>query len=73
MKKVLGYFLKVVIPLTGLSALIGSCANTPCNNDKCYDRNLSSVDPYDSGEIASWGTEEYERAKEKQLRKEYLP
>ncbi len=71
MKKVLKYFLAAVLPLAGLSALLGSCASTPCNNDACYDRSLSSVDPYEEGEIAAWGSEKQEKAKEKQLRHEF--
>lgn len=67
MKKYLKYILTVALPLSGLAALLGSCASTPCNNDACYDRSLSSVDPYEEGEIAAWGTEKYEKAKEKRL------
>ena len=67
MKKYFHYVLTVVFPLSALAVLLGSCASTPCNNDACYDRSLSSVDPYEDGEIASWGTEKYEKAKEKRL------
>jgi hypothetical protein len=57
MKKTLKHVLTMVLPLAGLSALIGACASTPCNNDSCYSRRISSVDPYKEGEIAAWGTE----------------
>jgi len=73
MKKILRYSLTVVLPLCGLTALLGSCAYTPCNNDACYDRSLSSVDPYEEGEVAAWGTEKYEKQKEKQMHREYKP
>jgi hypothetical protein len=70
MKKYLKYVLTVVVPLTGLTALLGSCANTPCNNDACYDRSLSSVDPYEDGEVAAWGTEQYEQKRERQMHRD---
>jgi hypothetical protein len=58
MKKAWKYFMAVVIPVSGLSALFASCSTTaPCNNDACYDRNLSSADPFKKGEIAAWGSE----------------
>lgn len=71
MKKSLRYFVTVVLPLLGLTGLFVSCANTPCNNDACYDRSLSSVDPYDDGEVAEWGTEKYEKQREKQIHREF--
>lgn len=71
MKKLLKTVVTLVLPLAGLSMMLGSCAHTPCNNDACYDRSLSSVDPYEEGEVAAWGTEKYEKAKEKQLRREF--
>lgn len=70
MKKYLKYALTVALPLAGLTAVLGSCASTPCNNDACYDRSLSSVDPYDDGEVAAWGTEKYEQARERRLRRD---
>lgn len=70
MKK-LKYILTVVLPLAGLTTVFSSCASTPCNNDACYDRSLSSVDPYEEGEIAAWGTEKQQKKKEKQLRREF--
>lgn len=57
MKKAWKYFVAVVLPVSGLSALFTSCSTTTCNNDACYDRNLSSADPYKRGEIAAWGSE----------------
>lgn len=58
MRKALKYLLVVVLPITGLTFLFGSCAATPsCNNDACYNRSVSSVDPYKKGNIATWGTE----------------
>lgn len=71
MKKFLKYTLTVALPLMGLTAMLGSCASTPCNNDACYDRSLSSVDPYEDGEVAAWGTEKYEKAKEKQMHRDF--
>jgi|GEM_PF-7067774 len=59
-KKRLGY----VFAAVGVVALLGSCAHTPCNNDACYNRELSSVDPYEDGEIAAWGSEKWEKKKE---------
>ena len=65
-KKMWKYFFTVVLPITGLQALFGSCASTPvCNNDACYDRSISSVDPYKKGEIAEWGTEKAVAEQEK--------
>ncbi len=71
MKKYLKYVLTMILPLTGLATLLGSCASTPCNNDACYDRSLSSVDPYEEGEVAAWGTEKYEKSKQKRIRREF--
>ena len=71
MKSAWKKILTVVLPLTGLSALVGGCSSTPtCNNDACYDRNVSSVDPYKKGEIAAWGTEKEvaEQEEEKERR-----
>jgi hypothetical protein len=70
MKKAWKYFVAVVLPVSGLSALFGSCASTTtCNNDACYDRNISSADPYRKGDIAAWGTEK-EVAKQEQEEQE---
>jgi len=58
MKYVFKFLVAVVVPVTGFSALFSGCASTPaCNNDACYDRKISSVDPYKKGDIAAWGTE----------------
>jgi hypothetical protein len=70
MKKTWKYVASVVLPLTGISALLGACSSmSTCNNDACYDRNISSVDPYKKGDIATWGTEkkiaEWEEAEER--------
>jgi hypothetical protein len=65
MKKMLKYTFTLILPLAGLSAMLGSCASTPCNTDSCYDRKISSVDPYDDGDVAAWGTEKEQKAKEK--------
>jgi len=67
----LKYTMFVILPLLGSSALLGSCASTPCNNDACYDRSLSSVDPYEDGEIAAWGAEKQQKKRERQLRREF--
>ena len=58
-------WLKYVLAAFGLAASLGSCAHTPCNNDACYNRELSSVDPYEDGEIAAWGSEKWEKEKER--------
>jgi hypothetical protein len=71
MKKYLKYLLTAALPLAGLSVLLGSCANTPCNNDACYDRSLSSVDPYEEGDIAAWGSEKQQKARENRLKREF--
>lgn len=63
-RRVLKYVVTLVLPLAGLSVLLGSCASTPCNTDSCYDRKISSVDPYEDGDVAAWGTEKEEKAKE---------
>jgi hypothetical protein len=48
----------LLLPVSGLIGIFTSCASGPaCNNDACYDRNLSSSDPYQKGDIAAWGTE----------------
>lgn len=73
MKKYLRYTLTVVLPLVGFTAMLGSCAYTPCNNDSCYDRSLSSVDPYDDGDVAQWGSEKYEKERERNMRHNYAP
>jgi hypothetical protein len=65
MKKAWKYFVAVVLPISGLSALLTACSTTePCNNDACYDRNLSSSDPFKKGDIAAWGTEKDVAAQE---------
>jgi hypothetical protein len=69
MKKFMKYVLKVLLPLAGMTALLGSCASTPCNNDACYNRNLSSVDPYEEGDVAQWGSEKEQQLRERQLQK----
>lgn len=66
MRRVLKYMFTLVLPLAGLSAMLGSCASTPCNNDACYDRKISSVDPYEEGDVAQWGTEKQQKDREKQ-------
>lgn len=43
-----------------------------CNNDACYDRNVSSVDPYKKGDIAAWGSEREVAERERQHREEQL-
>ena len=68
MKSYWKYFVTIVFPLAGISALLGACASmNACNNDACYDRHISSVDPYKKGEIANWGSEKAtaEREEEK--------
>lgn len=67
MKKKIMY----IVAAVGLVAFLGSCAHTPCNNDACYNRELSSVDPYENGEIAAWGSEKWEKEKEKKIRREF--
>jgi hypothetical protein len=57
----------------GFTAILGSCAYTPCNNDACYDRSLSSVDPYEDGDVAAWGSEKQDAAREKQMHHNYKP
>ena len=57
MKKMVKYVLAAV----GLVALLGSCAHTHCNHDACYNSEHSSVDPYENGEIAAWGSEAWEK------------
>ncbi len=66
MKRAWKYITTVVLPLAGLSTLLGSCASTNCNNDACYDRNISSVDPYRKGDVAAWGSEKEIKAKEEE-------
>jgi len=73
MKRFLKYVLKVALPLSGFTALLGACASTPCNNDACYDRSLSSVDPYEEGDVAQWGSENYEKQKEKHAPRVFKP
>jgi hypothetical protein len=56
MKKMTKYIWTVSI--AGISAFFSSCAGTQtCNNDACYDRKISSVDPFKKGDIAAWGSE----------------
>lgn len=58
--------LTVVLPLAALTAILGACASwSGCNNDACYDRAVSSVDPYAAGDVAAWGSEKEEAAREK--------
>lgn len=48
----------MMLPVAAVTAILAACATTSqCNNDACYDRNVSSVDPYKKGDIAAWGTE----------------
>ena len=72
MMKSFKQMLMVVLPLAGLSVLIGACASTTCNNDACYDRRISSVDPYKDGEIAAWGTEKEQAATDEKEEKKRL-
>ncbi len=65
-------WLRFVFAAVGIVALLGSCAHTPCNNDACYNRELSSVDPYENGEIAAWGSEVWEKKKEQKANQEIL-
>lgn len=41
------------------SILTQSCSGEKvvCRNDSCYDRQISSVNPYKKGDVAAWGTE----------------
>ena len=65
MKRITRVWFFLVLPVTGLGLLLGSCAGTPtCSNDACYDRKISSVDPYREGEVAAWGSEAEIREKE---------
>lgn len=75
MKRAWKYFVTVVLPLTGVSALLGACSTSPvCNNDACYDRKVSSADPYKKGDIAAWGTEkEVAEQEEKMQRRVFNP
>jgi len=67
MKRSWKYLWSVVLPLTGLSAVLGACASmNTCNNDACYDRKVSSADPYKTGDIAAWGSEKEVAEKERQ-------
>lgn len=60
-----------MLPLAAVSALFTACATTNhCNNDACYDRNVSSVDPYKKGDVAAWGTEK--KVKEEEERQERM-
>jgi hypothetical protein len=68
MKRSWKYVMSVILPLTGLSAILGACASmNTCNNDACYDRKVSSTDPYKSGDIAAWGTEREVAEKEERF------
>lgn len=61
--------------MAGISALVSACAGSPvCNNDACYDRKISSVDPYKKGDIAAWGTEKQvaEQEEEQEYREPML-
>lgn len=59
------------LTLVATVVLLGSCAHTPCNNDYCYNRELSSVDPFEKGEVAAWGSEEWERKREQKAKREF--
>lgn len=73
MKRSLKYVLVVVFPVIGLGFLFGSCASTEsCNNDACYQRKISSVDPYKAGEIAAWGSEKEVAEKEEEDERKLL-
>jgi len=74
MKRAWKKLLTVVLPITGFSALLGSCSTTAtCNNDSCYDRNISSVDPYKKGEIAAWGTEKRVAEEDEKKERMHIP
>ena len=53
------YWKKIwLLPIGAFTALLGACSGSPaCNNDACYDRKISSVDPYKKGDVAQWGSE----------------
>lgn len=50
------------------SLLTQSCSGEKvvCRNDSCYDRQISSVNPYKKGDIATWGTEKTVAAQEEE-------
>jgi hypothetical protein len=71
MKKAFKYLFTVVLPITGFSVILGACASMQnCNNDACYDRQVSSADPYKKGEIAAWGSEK-EMAEQENRKEEF--
>ncbi|MCO5144343.1 MAG: hypothetical protein M9962_14750 [Oligoflexia bacterium] len=67
----------VIAPVVGILSILGACSSTKiCDNDVCYDREISSVDPYQDGEIAAWGSEkrvadEEKEAKKKEFHRQY--
>jgi hypothetical protein len=66
----------MMLPVAAVTAILAACATTShCNNDACYDRNVSSVDPYKKGDIATWGTEKKvaEQEEEKEAREPRTP
>lgn len=76
MKKYFKFSLVLVLSVSSISALLSACASvSQCNNDACYDRRVSSVDPYKKGEVAAWGTEkeqaEQDALKEQKALKEF--
>lgn len=74
MKRSWKYVVSVILPLTGLSAILGACASmNTCNNDACYDRKVSSADPYKAGDIAAWGSEKEVAEKEQRVDHERNP
>ncbi|NUM88142.1 MAG: hypothetical protein HUU37_02965 [Bdellovibrionales bacterium] len=58
--------LKVTLGIALVAGLIQACASTrSCYNDACYDRKAASVDAYEEGDIAAWGTEKQQAEKER--------
>lgn len=58
MSKVRRKALWIAAPILMAGVLLKACASTPaCNNDACYDRQISSTDPYRTGDVAAWGSE----------------
>ncbi len=57
--------LKVILPMLAVTFVFASCASwSGCNTDACYDRAISSVDPYRKGDVAAWGTEKEQAEKD---------
>jgi hypothetical protein len=62
--------IKIALGIFVVCLILQSCAGDKyCRTDACYNREISSVDPYKKGDIAAWGTEKETAQQEEAMSK----